>query len=126
MASLCNWSQNLYGKMVWHLSCAQMRGCGSAWRSGERDIRPRLPLSYFCFHWDMAQNVFKYKEKKKNVRKKKQKCGFLGRYDLAYARWDSANTGLNTFKRMTPHLIRNASNKLDKAAERGITEKRHF
>ena len=54
--------------------------------------------------------------------RRRQRGGFLNRYDFAYASQDTINTGITTFKQMAPALIENAGNKIDKVTKNRITQ----
>ena len=51
-------------------------------------------------------------------RKRKQKWGWLNRYDFAYADRDTVNIGLIKLKRIAPGFIQNAKNQVDKVAKK--------
>ena len=54
--------------------------------------------------------------------RRRQRDGFLNRYDFAYASGDTINTGINTIKQMAPAMIEIAGNKIDKVTEKRIAQ----
>ena len=58
----------------------------------------------------------------RKVRKRRQRGGFLNRYNLASAGQDTINTSLKSFKRIVPGYIENAGNKIDKVTKKRIAQ----
>ena len=50
------------------------------------------------------------------------KTWLLNRYSFAFALQDTTNTGLVTFKRIAPSLVKNTANQVDLVAERKIQQ----
>ena len=55
---------------------------------------------------------------KRRVRQRRQRGGFLNRYDIVYAERDTINSTLNNFKIIVPGFIENVRIKIDKDNEK--------
>ena len=59
---------------------------------------------------------------KSRRKKRKQKGGWLSRYDFAYAGRDSVNQAAHHLKKIAPNLIKQSSKELDAIASRRINQ----
>ena len=64
----------------------------------------------------------KLRRQKRRVRRKKQKGGFLYRYDFAYAGRDTINQAFKNLDKTAPLLIHNLSAELNKILEQRINQ----
>ena len=64
----------------------------------------------------------KYLNKKQRCGRRKQRGGFLNRYDFAYAGWDTINQAIKGLDTLAPKLINQASKETDKIAEARIRQ----
>ena len=62
------------------------------------------------------------KRKRPQKIRKTERGGFLNKSDFAYAGRHTVNIGLNTFNRLALRLMRIASNKINRVAERRIRQ----
>ena len=64
----------------------------------------------------------KYLNKKQRRGRRKQRGGFLGRYDFAYAGRDTVNQAMKVLDTLAPKVIGQASKEIDKITEARIRE----
>ena len=64
----------------------------------------------------------KLRWQKKRIRRKKQKGGFLNRYDLAYAGRDTINQVFKNLDKSAPPLVQNLSAELNQILEQRINQ----
>ena len=60
----------------------------------------------------------KYVNKKQMHGRRKERGGFLNRYDFAYAGWDTVNQTMKGLDKLAPKVIGQASKEIDKIVER--------
>ena len=64
----------------------------------------------------------KYLNKKQRCDRRKQRGGFLNRYDFAYAGRDAVNQSMKGLDTLAPKVINQASKKIDKITEARIRQ----
>ena len=62
------------------------------------------------------------RSRRRHVRRKRQKCGFLNRYDFAYADRDTINQAFKNLDKSASHLINDLSAELNKILEQRINQ----
>ena len=66
--------------------------------------------------------VKRIRENKYKRRKRRQRGGFLSRYDFAYAGRDMVNTAMKNLNAMKPKIIKHTTNQVDQIAQRCIQQ----
>ena len=64
----------------------------------------------------MVRTIRKNKYKNTQSCKKRQRGGFLNRYDFAYARRDTVNTAMKNLNAMAPKIIKQTTYQVDQIA----------